>query len=68
MARSSSLPVVVLTGFLGAGKTSLLNHFLSADHGLRVGVVVNGSMTAVAASTAINGATIHVVRRVCCCS
>jgi len=37
----STLPVCVLTGFLGAGKTSLLNHFLSSGHGLRIGVVVN---------------------------
>jgi G3E family GTPase len=37
----SQLPVCVVTGFLGAGKTSLLNHFMSSDHGLRVGVIVN---------------------------
>jgi G3E family GTPase len=34
-------PVTVLTGFLGAGKTSLLNHLLRADHGKRFAVIVN---------------------------
>ena len=35
------IPVTIISGFLGAGKTSLLNHILSADHGLRVAVLVN---------------------------
>ncbi len=33
--------VTVLTGFLGAGKTTLVNHILSSDHGLRIAVIVN---------------------------
>ena len=33
--------VTVLTGFLGAGKTTLVNHILSADHGRRIAVIVN---------------------------
>ena len=33
--------VTVLTGFLGAGKTTLVNHILSADHGFRIAVIVN---------------------------
>eukprot|EP00308_Calcidiscus_leptoporus_P008873 CAMPEP_0119358808 /NCGR_PEP_ID=MMETSP1334-20130426/6891_1 /TAXON_ID=127549 /ORGANISM="Calcidiscus leptoporus, Strain RCC1130" /LENGTH=448 /DNA_ID=CAMNT_0007373361 /DNA_START=329 /DNA_END=1675 /DNA_ORIENTATION=+ len=33
--------VSVLSGFLGAGKTSFLRHVLSADHGLRIAVVQN---------------------------
>jgi G3E family GTPase len=33
--------VTVLGGCLGAGKTSLLNHLLASDHGLRIGVLVN---------------------------
>ncbi len=40
-AEHSQLPVCVVTGFLGAGKTSLVNHFMSSGHGLRVGVLVN---------------------------
>lgn len=35
------LPVTVLSGFLGAGKTSLLNHLLHNKAGLRVAVIVN---------------------------
>ena len=33
--------VTVLTGFLGAGKTTLVNHILSTDHGRRIAVIVN---------------------------
>ena len=34
-------PVTVLTGFLGAGKTTLINRILSEAHGLRIAVLVN---------------------------
>ncbi|MFF3861475.1 GTP-binding protein [Streptomyces sp. NPDC002209] len=40
-ATDGRLPVTVLSGFLGAGKTSLLNHILSNREGLRVAVIVN---------------------------
>lgn len=39
MARPS-VPVIALTGYLGAGKTTVLNHLLRAP-GARLGVVVN---------------------------
>ncbi|MBS0986007.1 MULTISPECIES: CobW family GTP-binding protein [Acetobacter] len=35
------VPVTVLTGFLGAGKTTMLNHILTAQHGRKYAVVVN---------------------------
>lgn len=34
-------PITIISGFLGAGKTSLLSHLLSADHGKKIAVLVN---------------------------
>lgn len=39
--RTSPIPVGVLVGFLGAGKTTLINHLLSSNHGKKIAVVVN---------------------------
>ncbi|MGW6690638.1 GTP-binding protein [Streptomyces sp. NPDC054961] len=41
MGRVNSIPVVVLAGFLGSGKTTVLNHLLGNRGGTRIGVVVN---------------------------
>jgi G3E family GTPase len=35
------VPVTVLTGFLGSGKTTFLNHILTSPHGFRIGVLIN---------------------------
>merc|ERR1719502_458515 len=35
------MPVTVVTGFLGAGKTTLINHILTEKHGVRVCVIEN---------------------------
>ena len=35
------IPVTVVAGFLGAGKTTMINHILHGDHGRRIAVVVN---------------------------
>ena len=34
-------PITLLTGYLGAGKTTLMNHILTNQEGLRVAVIVN---------------------------
>ncbi len=36
-----SVPVTILSGALGAGKTTTLNHVLTADHGSEVAVLIN---------------------------
>lgn len=41
LRRRARLPVTVITGFLGAGKTTFVNHVLSARHGRRLAVVEN---------------------------
>jgi G3E family GTPase len=35
------IPITVLTGYLGTGKTTLLNRILSEDHGKKYAVIVN---------------------------
>ena len=38
----SKIPVTILTGFLGAGKTTLVNYILkSPDHGLKFAIIEN---------------------------
>ena len=35
------IPVTVVTGFLGSGKTTLVNKILSEDHGKKIAVIIN---------------------------
>ena len=37
----AEVPFIVIGGYLGAGKTTLINEILASDHGRRVGVLVN---------------------------
>ncbi|MFN7706369.1 MAG: GTP-binding protein, partial [bacterium] len=41
LEATKRLPVTVLSGFLGAGKTTMLNHILRNRERLRVAVIVN---------------------------
>ncbi len=41
MVTKGAVPVTVIGGFLGAGKTTLVNQILSGTHGLKVAVLVN---------------------------
>jgi G3E family GTPase len=38
---ASKIPVTIITGFLGAGKTTLINYVLTERHGMRIAVVEN---------------------------
>lgn len=41
MNESKIVPITVLTGYLGAGKTTLINHVLNNQEGYKVAVIVN---------------------------
>lgn len=38
---TQKIPIVILTGFLGAGKTTVLNRILNAEHNQNIAVMVN---------------------------
>ena len=40
-SKPAPIPVTLVAGFLGAGKTTLVNQILKGDHGLKIAVVVN---------------------------
>ena len=65
------LPVTILSGYLGAGKTTLVNRLLAEDHGLRLLVIVNdfGAVNIDAALIADAGENAIALTNGCvCCS
>ncbi len=65
------VPVTVIAGYLGAGKTTLINELLAHDHGLRLAVLVNdfGAVNIDAALIADHdGQTISLQNGCVCCS
>ena len=38
---NKTVPLAILTGYLGAGKTTLINRILNADHKMKIAVLVN---------------------------
>ncbi|NCM97725.1 MAG: cobalamin biosynthesis protein CobW, partial [Rhodobacterales bacterium] len=41
MTSLEKIPVTVITGFLGAGKTTLIRHLMANPQGRRLAVLVN---------------------------
>ena len=41
MEEQKLVKVVLLTGYLGSGKTTIVNHILSNTEGIRAAVIVN---------------------------
>eukprot|EP00798_Chlamydomonas_sp_ICE-L_P022946 gene22946-30126_t len=39
--EDQKVPITVVTGFLGAGKTTLVNHILTGNHGKKIAVIEN---------------------------
>ncbi|MBT4045170.1 MAG: GTP-binding protein [Rhodospirillaceae bacterium] len=65
------IPVTVIGGYLGAGKTTLINGLLGGDHGRRLAVLVNdfGEINIDAALiTAHDGDTISLANGCVCCT
>jgi len=40
-SENEKIPVTIVSGFLGAGKTTLVNHILRGDHGMKIAVIEN---------------------------
>jgi len=68
---NSPVPVLLVTGALGAGKTTLINALLKADHGLGLAAIVNdfGSINIDEAILSASGQPVYGLANGCiCCS
>ncbi len=68
---AGQIPVVVIGGYLGAGKTTVLNRLLAQAHGIKLAVLVNdfGSVNIDAALVARrDGETISLTNGCVCCT
>ena len=41
----AKVPLTIVTGYLGAGKTTLVNYILKEQHGKKIAVILNGLYT-----------------------
>ncbi len=67
----SPVPITIIAGFLGAGKTSLLTHLLHSSHGKRMAVLVNdfGKLNVDAELIVrVEGETISLTNGCICCT
>ena len=68
---STTTPVTIVGGFIGSGKTSLLNHILTREHGKRVAVLVNdfGAINVDAKLiVSVEGETVSMMNGCVCCT
>ncbi|PQE31658.1 putative dopamine-responsive protein [Rutstroemia sp. NJR-2017a WRK4] len=49
--KRPKVPITIVTGYLGAGKTTLMNYILNEQHGKKIAVILNGSVASSISST-----------------
>ncbi|WP_353945192.1 GTP-binding protein [Streptomyces sp. HUAS MG91] len=71
-ANPPQIPVVVLAGFLGSGKTTVLNHLLHHSAGTRIGAIVNDfgaiEIDAMAVAGQLGDSTVSLGNGCLCCA